>query len=174
MVYFKPGSYIIKEGDSGDLLYIMKEGNALCTKNNQEICRFTKGECFGEQALFFNTTRSATIVALDEVKCIGISSETLTRVLGAGLQTLINKNTLRLAFKSNQYLKKLSKLQEDLLISSIDLVDFEADSVIIPQGTLKQTDLIIVVRGSLMGPNGKINTMKCIGEVEIIENSQDC
>ena len=171
MIYFKPGTYIIKEGDNGDLLYIIKEGNAICSKQGLEVCAFSKGECFGEQALFFNSPRTATIKAIDEVVCIGINSDTLTTVLGNKLQTLIHKNTLRLAFKSNPYLKKLSRLQEDLLVSRMNVGEFEAGSVIIPSGTDKQSDIIIVLTGSLQSPNGKIKPMSSLGDTDIIENS---
>lgn len=173
MVVFEPDSYITKEGESGDLMYIIKEGNAICTKENVELCHFAKGECFGEQALFFKTTRKATIIALDHVKCLSITGETLSKVLGNGLQTIIYKNSLRLAIKSSKYLKKLSKLQEELLIRSMAIGDFPQGSVIIPANTEKSSDLIFLLKGELNGPCGHISALKILGEAEIVENSSE-
>lgn len=173
IISFEPGCNVTKEGDSGDLMYIIKEGNAVCTKEGVELCRFTKGECFGEQALFFKTVRSATITALDNVKCLSLASETLTQVLGSHLQTIIFKNSLRLAIKSSKYLKKLSKMQEEFLIRSMSIGDFSQGTVIIPVGTGRNSDIIIPLKGELKGPNGTIRALKVIGEAEIIENSSE-
>lgn len=170
---FPEGSYIIKEGESGNLLYIIKEGSALCTRGGKEICKFSKGECFGEQALLFETKRLATISAIDYVKCMGISRENLVKVLGNDLQALIYKNSLRSVFNSSSYLKKLSKLQEELLISSMAISDFDEGTTIIPAGSLKGSDLIVVLKGTLRGPEGIINTLSCLGEADLIEGTNN-
>ena len=42
-----------------------------------------KGDSFGEQALFQNSKRGATVKALDEeVRCLALGRDTLTRILG--------------------------------------------------------------------------------------------
>ena len=62
------GEIIIKEGDAGDTLFLMIEGEVSVIKdfgeiNEVEIDRMTDGEYFGEMALFEDTVRSVSIRA---------------------------------------------------------------------------------------------------------------
>lgn len=68
----KKGDFVIKEGDEGDTLYIMKEGSVQILKRTLENEEYTivnlastKNMCFffGELALLDNDKRSATIIA---------------------------------------------------------------------------------------------------------------
>lgn len=45
---YNPGDRIVKEGDPGDLFFIIKEGEVVCTKDNREIRRMGRGDFFGE------------------------------------------------------------------------------------------------------------------------------
>ena len=82
---FKQGTKIVNEGDPGDLFYLLKEGNIICYQNGEEIRRMQRGDFFGEQALLYNCTRTATVVADGEVCCVVLNRETLANVLGEQL-----------------------------------------------------------------------------------------
>ena len=86
---FSPGSFIVNEGDPGDLLYIIKEGVVIVTQNNKEVRKMTKGFYFGEQALLYSMARTASVIAVDNVKCVAISGQELNNVLGSKLQDII-------------------------------------------------------------------------------------
>lgn len=46
-----------------------------------------QGESFGEQALYSNSTRAATVKAAEEeVKCLVITRDELTKILGDKIQ----------------------------------------------------------------------------------------
>lgn len=62
---FAKGQNIVNEGDPGSSFYIIKEGSVVVLKGNKEIRKMVKGDSFGEQALFYNTVRGATVKALD-------------------------------------------------------------------------------------------------------------
>jgi cGMP-dependent protein kinase len=52
-------------------------------QGEKELRKMVQGESFGEQALFQNSTRGATVKAADEeVKCLALSRDDLTRILG--------------------------------------------------------------------------------------------
>ena len=173
ILQFEPGANIIKEGDIGDFLYIIKEGTATCMISGQEVAKLHKGDCFGEQALFFDCPRTATVIADVPVNCIGITSKTLTKVFGAKLQDIIYKNMIRHVIKSNQYLRKLSKIQEEVLIQSMDPIEFQDNDLVIQAGTEKRSDLIIVIKGSLAYSDKLVHHMNLICDVEIINNSTE-
>ena len=58
---------MIKEGDKGDLLYVVEEGKLDCFKlidgEQKTIKQYEPGEAFGELALLYNAPRAATIIA---------------------------------------------------------------------------------------------------------------
>ena len=65
----KSGDMVIKEGDEGDVLYIIDSGTLSCTKifkGNTDptwLKKYEPGEAFGELALLYNAPRAATITS---------------------------------------------------------------------------------------------------------------
>jgi cGMP-dependent protein kinase len=64
---FSKGQTIVNEGDPASSFYIIKEGTVQVMKGGKEIRKMLKGDSFGEQALYYNTVRQATVRALDNV-----------------------------------------------------------------------------------------------------------
>lgn len=90
---FENDEKIIKEGDSGDLFYIIKEGEVLCTVKEDEIRQLSKGDFFGEQALLYAGVRTATIIALGEVECLSLSRQDLEEIFGSSLKDVLYKRS---------------------------------------------------------------------------------
>ena len=64
---FAKGQTIVNEGDPASSFYIIKEGTVQILKGGKELRKMVKGDSFGEQALYYNTVRGATVKALDNV-----------------------------------------------------------------------------------------------------------
>ncbi|XP_050394638.1 cGMP-dependent protein kinase 1 isoform X4 [Patella vulgata] len=67
-VEFTKDSIIIKEGDVGSLVYVMEDGKVEVTKDGQKLCTMSPGKVFGELAILYNCTRTATVKALQACK----------------------------------------------------------------------------------------------------------
>ena len=134
LLKFSIGSKIVSEGDPGDLLYIIKEGNVVFTLQGKEIGRMSKGDYFGEQALYHGTTRSATVLASDDVTCVALGREDLISCLGADLQLIIYKNSMRIAFKQSPKLSKLDRTQIEKIINKMQLQSFEPGQEVVKAG----------------------------------------
>ncbi len=67
-VQFKPGDIIFKEGDPGDLMYIVKKGEVELYISNQLVETVGKDGFFGEMALIDSQGRSAKAVAKTDVE----------------------------------------------------------------------------------------------------------
>jgi len=78
--YFEAGQVIFREGDRGDWLYIVTEGEVEVLKSvpgqgEQSLRRLGPGECFGEIALVSDVARSATVRALSPSNVLAVDRE---------------------------------------------------------------------------------------------------
>ncbi|OMJ90315.1 hypothetical protein SteCoe_7339 [Stentor coeruleus] len=146
---FSNGNKIVNEGDPGDLLYIIKEGSVVCTQKGCEVRMMNKGDYFGEQALYYGSPRTATITAAEDVILLALGRENLVECLGASLQLIIYKNSMRIAFKKNELLRKLSKEQQENLLNEMQIQSYEAGNVVIQAGIAKKSAIFALVKGEL-------------------------
>ncbi|MFM1912311.1 MAG: hypothetical protein RIR51_149 [Bacteroidota bacterium] len=71
---FKAGETVIQQGDQGDILYYIEEGELDCYKTFKKedgdvwLKVYNPGESFGELALLYNAPRAATIKS--KIDCI--------------------------------------------------------------------------------------------------------
>ena len=67
--WFQPGDYVITQGTSGDVFYLIMQGKASATKTltpgspAQQVAQYKEGDYFGERALLKNEPRAANVVA---------------------------------------------------------------------------------------------------------------
>jgi CRP/FNR family transcriptional regulator, cyclic AMP receptor protein len=112
---FKKGSYLIKEGDYGDTLYIILSGEIEILKKTLQNEKYTVtslyadmgGLSVGELALIDNDQRSATVYATTDCECLVITRNdfiefgdenpeiglNITRVIASQLSSKLRKST---------------------------------------------------------------------------------
>ena len=80
---YQPGEDIVREGDSGDCMYVIQQGEADVIRNvdgvQTVVDRMGKGDIFGEIAIVEKTTRTSTVRAATEVHAITVDRETFLR-----------------------------------------------------------------------------------------------
>lgn len=69
-VEFKPGDFIVKEGDAGLGFYVISSGQATVKKKGKTVAKLRRGDFFGEMSLLDNQPRSADVVAEEQTKCV--------------------------------------------------------------------------------------------------------
>ncbi len=80
---FEDGQYIIKQGEPGDIFYILEIGTAKVVINDfEKPKRLQVGDFFGEAALVTDQPRSASIVAEGPCVCVGLDRASFEEVLG--------------------------------------------------------------------------------------------
>jgi CRP-like cAMP-binding protein len=80
---YRDGENIIRQGDTGDCMYVIQEGQAevVLEKNGREVqlARLDAGDCFGEMAIFQREVRSATVRAVGSVRLLTVDKKTFLR-----------------------------------------------------------------------------------------------
>lgn len=78
---YNDGEIIIKQGETGDCMYVIQSGkvDVIKEKNGTEVnlAVRNKGDFFGEMALFSREVRSATIKAKGETKILTVDKRNL-------------------------------------------------------------------------------------------------
>ena len=87
---------VIKEGDQGESVYLLIEGEVGVTLMGKPLSTITPGGCFGEVLYFTGSTgrRTTTIVSVDKIVVLEIKSDAL-RSATDGCQVAFNKAFMR-------------------------------------------------------------------------------
>lgn len=116
----------------------------------------SSGDSFGEQALYQNSVRGASVIAeSDIVKCLAIGRETITKILGDKIQVIMYNNLLRWSFEKNTLLCQLTKIQIEKIVTKIQTVKYQPDQKVYEQNT-KCDKLVIVLEGVLRNSTKEI------------------
>ena len=83
------------------------------------------------------------------VKCLALSREDLTRILGDKIQVIMYNNSQRWAIEKHPILSKLTKIQVEKIINCNKNVSYKEGEVVFRKNdTCKK--LVIVLEGSLI------------------------
>jgi flavin reductase (DIM6/NTAB) family NADH-FMN oxidoreductase RutF len=78
---FEPGDFVVREGDPGDELFVILEGEARIERQGITLATFAPGEFFGEISVFDGRPRSADVVAAMPLRTLAISRELVRTAL---------------------------------------------------------------------------------------------
>uniref|UniRef100_A0A4W6CPH3 cGMP-dependent protein kinase n=1 Tax=Lates calcarifer TaxID=8187 RepID=A0A4W6CPH3_LATCA len=98
-VEYGKDSCIIKEGDVGSLVYVMEDGKVEVTKESLKLCTMGPGKVFGELAILYNCTRTATVKTLTNVKLWAIDRQCFQTIM---MRTGLIKHTEYMEFLKRQ------------------------------------------------------------------------
>uniref|UniRef100_A0A7N6AC28 cGMP-dependent protein kinase n=1 Tax=Anabas testudineus TaxID=64144 RepID=A0A7N6AC28_ANATE len=132
---------IIKEGDVGSLVFVMEEGKVEVTKEGMKLCTMGPGKVFGELAILYNCTRTATVRTLAHVKLWAIDRQCF--------QTIMMRTGLIKHAEYMDFLKSVPTFQdlpEETLSKLADVMEethYEDEEYIIRQGARGDTFFII-------------------------------
>ncbi len=87
-VVYKEGDYVIKEGETGNIFFIIIEGSAIATKTlepgkpAEEVMQYKASDYFGELALLKDEPRAANVIAKTKLKVASMDRQSFKRLLG--------------------------------------------------------------------------------------------
>jgi len=84
-VVFGPGEVILRQGDPGDSLYVVRGGSVAVQIGvlgaSKEIATLGDGQFFGEMSLMTGESRTATVVAKSDVQCYIVDKEAFQEIV---------------------------------------------------------------------------------------------
>ncbi len=96
-VEYNAGQVIMRQGDKGDVFYIIVKGEVVCTQQDtpqtapKEVLRLNDGGYFGEIALLTNRPRQATVTAVRHTKILKLDRSRFKRLVGS-LKEILRRN----------------------------------------------------------------------------------
>jgi cAMP-dependent protein kinase regulator len=135
---FNEGETVIKQGDRGDVLYVIESGVLDCYKTfNEEdgqifLKNYEAGDSFGELALLYNAPRAATIIAKTDCILWSLDRETFNHIIKDS--AIRRRNRYENFLKSVDILKSVDTYELTQICDALKVEKVKADEYIIKQG----------------------------------------
>ncbi|XP_063345377.1 cGMP-dependent protein kinase 2 isoform X1 [Pelmatolapia mariae] len=146
---YQQGEYVIKQGEPGNHLFVLADGKLDVFQHNKLITSITVWTAFGELAILYNCTRTASVRAVNKVRTWVLDREVFQNIMRRTAETRHEqyRNFLRsVSLLANLPDDKLSKIVDCLEVEYYDKGEYviregEEGSTfyIIAQGKVKVT-----------------------------------
>ncbi|XP_021352271.1 cGMP-dependent protein kinase 1-like [Mizuhopecten yessoensis] len=137
----KQGHYIIREGESGQHLYVSADGELEVLKGSKVLGKMVAGRAFGELAILYNCTRTASVRALSDVKVWVLDRRVFQAIM---MKTGIQRQDENIRFlRSVPLLKKLPTEKLAKIADVLEVDFFHEREYIIREGGTGDTFFII-------------------------------
>ncbi len=184
LLELQPGAVLFREGETGQELYIVSEGEVAVQTAGKELARLGPGAFFGEVALVTDLPRSATIRALTRVELLSIDREVIREAAADHPEVV----TVLLRFVRDRLIDRITHTSEMFapftegeraaLAQRFELVEVVPDAVLITQGE-RADGLYLIVAGRVEvwrdGAGGAIlstlGSGDVFGELSLLTNS---
>ncbi|XP_071829351.1 cGMP-dependent protein kinase 1-like isoform X5 [Apostichopus japonicus] len=138
---FSNGQMVIKEGDAGSHLFVLAEGKLSVSQGGKVLGEMGPGKLFGELAILYNCTRTASVKASSDAKLWAIDRHVFQQIM---MKTGIERQKEHLKFlKSVHILKNLPSIDLVKLATSLEVDYFTEGEFIIREGSKGDTFYII-------------------------------
>ena len=174
-IYLK-GQYICREGEFGNSLYIIKDGEVECLKGETVIRILKKGDNFGQKALLEGDVRSLDVKAKTDCKIYSISSEFFKNQYGDNFKTVLYFNFITISFNNSKIFKKINS---KIIAKSFQYFKFRSlknNEIVYQKGQKINEKLCVVLEGNIV--DKKINRVEAkryeiLFEKKLSEGAED-
>ena len=173
---FEAGKNIVKAGEPAHCIYIIKEGEVNCMKDDKIIRTLTKGHNFGERSILIDSTRTMDVFAKTNCVCYSVSITTLKYIVGEKYRTLLYLNFIKNSIMNSKHFKRFNRYLIDHIFSLFEAVNLGKDGIAFKKGYTKSENIVIIIDGHLI--NGDTNEIvadrgSILFEDELLSGSQE-
>ena len=146
---FNEGDALIKEGDPGQSIMMILEGEVACKKGEKIVRILSQNDFLGESSLIFDLPRSLDVVALKKTIVYAITKEQFEETIGSDFSKQILSAILKNAFMNNSLLQTFSSHEVfPKIFQLFEVKHYEDDQEIDVELEKK---LIYVLQGNMIG-----------------------
>jgi len=139
------GITLIKQGDDGDLLYVVEEGQMNCFKTidgeEKKVKECKAGDAFGELALLYNCPRAATVSAHERCVLWQLDRESFNHIVKDASQK--RRNRYEEFLKSVPILQSMDTYERSTMCDALAGKSYNKGDVIVKQGDAGDTFFIL-------------------------------
>ncbi|XP_026703682.1 cGMP-dependent protein kinase 2 isoform X3 [Athene cunicularia] len=84
---FQQESYVIRQGEPGNQIFVLKEGSLEVFQQNKLLSSIPEWTAFGELAILYNCTRTASVKAITNAKTWALDREVFQNIMRVTAQT---------------------------------------------------------------------------------------
>jgi cAMP-dependent protein kinase regulator len=148
---YQAGHTVIREGDGGDVLYMVEDGEFDCIKKidgqDKLLKTYTTGDAFGELALLYNAPRAASIKAKTNGRLFQLDRVTFNHIVKEAAE---KKRTLfETTLKKVELLDSIDPYERSQICDVLKEFTFNPGEYVIRQGDIGDS-FFIVVSGKLV------------------------
>ncbi len=142
---------IIKKGDDGDRMFIIKKGGVSCRNNGKEIKKMVQKEYFGEISLVYETKRTLDIVSVGNTVCYIITKSHLIEVLGSNYKNIILYSYFKFHILRNKFIMNLlSEIHLEDLYDLFEVKRYKLNEVVYNKDFTTNKKLTLIFQGCLI------------------------
>ncbi|NWU06317.1 KGP2 kinase, partial [Cephalopterus ornatus] len=138
---FQQGSYIIRQGEPGNHIFVLKEGSLEVFQQNKLLSSIPVWTAFGELAILYNCTRTASVKAITNVKTWALDREVFQNIMRVTAQT--RQEQYRNFLRSVSLLKNLPEDKLTKIIDCLEVEYYDKGDYVIREGEEGNTFFII-------------------------------
>ena len=156
-IYLK-GQYICKEGEMGNCMYIVKDGEIECLKGDKVIRTLKTGDNFGQKAILEEGKRSLDVRAKTDCKIYSISIEFFKNQFGENFRQQLYYNFISQAFMDSKVFKEINSKIISKTFSFFSFRSLQNNELVYPKGQSISEKLCVVLEGNIV--DKKINRIE--------------
>lgn len=145
---FKAGETVIKQKDSGDVLYVVDQGKLDCFKlfegesKEKWLKQYEPGESFGELALLYNAPRAASIKAKEACVLFSLDRECFNSIVK---ESTVNKRNKYMEFLGKiDLFNHLDNYEKSKICDCLIPTTYKPGEYVIRQGEVGDTFYLVV------------------------------
>ncbi|XP_066488175.1 cGMP-dependent protein kinase 2 isoform X4 [Tiliqua scincoides] len=138
---YQQGSYIIKQGEPGNHIFVLAEGRLEVFQQSKLLSSIPVWTAFGELAILYNCTRTASVKAVTSVKTWALDREVFQNIMRRTAQA--RHDQYRSFLRSVSLLKNLPEDKLTKIIDCLEVEYYDKGDYVIREGEEGSTFFVI-------------------------------
>ncbi|KAG7481348.1 hypothetical protein MATL_G00065920 [Megalops atlanticus] len=138
---FQQGDYVIKQGEPGNHLFVLADGQLDVFQQSKLLTTIAVWTAFGELAILYNCTRTASVRAVSQVKTWALDREVFQNIMRMTAET--RHEQYRSFLRSVSLLAKLPDDKLNKIVDCLEMEYYDKGDYVIREGEEGSTFYII-------------------------------